>query len=274
MDNIWEEIVRLHREACPGMLITVIDKKGKGPSVVGGKMLVDGQGNHIGTVGGGELETLVLDNARELMARQEHGLEVYNLSGDDDGSGGHNLNMVCGGVITLFFEYLPARPVVYIMGVGHVGQSLSRLMKTLGWQVVEVDYRQPLSGADSSLHTVRLKEVIEAARANRESYVVVAGFSHQDDYEMLEAICQAGWQPRYIGLLASPKKCRAILNQLTQQLDKQVDLAMLHSPIGLDLGGKSPEEIALSIAAELQAIRYGKTGNKHLSRPYGLNLPV
>ncbi|MGE5462435.1 MAG: XdhC family protein [Syntrophothermus sp.] len=261
MQHIWEEICRMDREGCPGMLITVVDKKGQGPSTVGGKMLLDNQGYISGTIGGGELESMATAKARELMNREQHGLECYDLSGEPGGPA-VSLDMVCGGMITLFYEYLPAAPMVYIMGMGHVGSALSGLMKSLGWRVSNGDF-----------HAAHFQVMIEQGRSDAGAYVLVAGFSHQEDYAILDAIYRAGWQPCYIGLLASRKKHDFIAARLSEELGDAIDLSVLHSPVGLNIGGRQPQEIALSIAAELQAIRYGKAAHRHLSKPLHIGIP-
>lgn len=263
MQQIWEEIGRMHREGCPGMLVTVVDKKGQGPSTVGGKMLLDGKGNSSGSIGGGDLESMAKAKARELMDRGQHGLECYDLSGELD-KPAVSLDMICGGIVTLFYEYLPAAPIIYIMGLGHVGCALSALMKNLGWRVVGADY-QPAA---------RFQEIIQEGRTESDCFVLVAGFSHQEDYAILEAIYRAGWQPCYIGLLASKKKYDFLAARLIEELGDAIDLSILHAPAGLDIGGRQPPEIALSIAAELQAIRYGKARRRRLNQPLHINTPI
>lgn len=262
MKQIWEEIGRMYQEGCPGMLITVVDKKGQGPSTVGGKMLLDYQGRISGTIGGGELESMAAAKARELMNLEQHGLECYDLSGEAGGPA-VTLDMVCGGMVTLFYEYLPVAPIVYIMGMGHVSSTLSGLMKSLGWRVSNGDFQ-----------SAHFQEMMDQGRADIGCYVLVAGFSHQEDYAILDAIYRAGWQPRYIGLLASRKKHDFIVARLSEELGDAIDLSLLHSPVGLDIGGRQPQEVALSIAAELQAIRYNKAGNRHLSRPLYIATPI
>ncbi|MGE5391995.1 MAG: XdhC family protein [Deltaproteobacteria bacterium] len=261
MQQICEEIGRMYREGCPGMLVTVVDKKGQGPSTVGSKLLMDGQGIVRGSIGGGELESVAQARARDLMDRRQNGLEQYNLSGEPGGPA-VSLDMICGGTVTLFYEFLPVAPIIYILGMGHIGCALSHLMKRLGWRVTEADFRPE----------ARFQEMIEEGRNNPECYVIVAGFSHQEDYDMLEAVYRGGWQPRYIGLLASRKKHDFIAARLREQLGDAIDLSILFSPIGLDIGGKQPDEVALSIAAELQALRYGKQCHRHLSKPLNIGM--
>jgi xanthine dehydrogenase accessory factor len=262
MPSIWEEIIHLNNEGRDGILITVIDKKGQGPSVVGKKMLVDSSGAVVGSVGGGELEALAIKKAQELIIQQKHDIQIFNLSGDQPAPIGKNLNMICGGIITLFFEYLQVNPVLYIMGMGNVGRCLDNILGTLNWQIIRVNYREDIDNNKSKIK--KFTDIINDGAFSQGSFIVITGYSHEEDYQVLEGIYRAGWHPRYIGLLASTNKSRQMVDKLIQNLGTDIDLSILHSPVGLDIGGKAPEEIALSIAAEIQAIRYGKAQNRHL----------
>lgn len=274
MNDIWEEIIRLKRAAKDSILVTVIDKKGQGPSVVGHKMLVDRQGIVLGSIGGGELEYRAIEKAQELMSNKSHALESYNLSANQSGPG-KSLNMICGGMITLFFEYLPIRPVLYIMGAGHVGTCLAALMNKLDWQITLLDCRPEITrelADDCRILIGNGAEAIQNEAAPRGCFVLIAGFSHEADYQILKAIYLAEWQPGYIGLLASLKKARMMIEKLQEELGPDIDLSIIRSPVGLDIGGDTPAEIALSITAEIQAVRYGKCKNRHLGKTWGKNL--
>ncbi|PKM39740.1 MAG: hypothetical protein CVV03_12580 [Firmicutes bacterium HGW-Firmicutes-8] len=111
-------------------------------------------------------------------------------------------------------------------------------------------------------------EIINNEIIPDESYVVIAGYSHEVDFEVLRSIFKAKWSPRYIGILASPKKGGVIISKLKEEFGENIDLGKIYSPIGLDIGGESPEEIAISIIAEIQSLRYDKNGNKHLSEKW------
>ncbi|MGE5380258.1 MAG: XdhC family protein [Methylocystaceae bacterium] len=264
MVNVWEEIIRLHHEGHNGILVTVVDKKGMGPVVTGRKMLISDTGVTIGTVGGGELEARALKKAEELIIKQENALESFNLSGMQLGEADANLNMICGGSVTLFFEYLSIPPTIYIMGMGHVGCALADIMEKLDWRVVPIKYKsEPHHGSDR-YPAQALADFIEKGTPPAGAFVVIAGYSHDEDYQMLKAVYKAGWQPLYIGLLGSLHKSTMVVSKLVGELGNGIDLGVLHSPVGLDIGGNTPQEIALSIAAEIQSIRYGKTSNRHL----------
>lgn len=267
--NVHEEILAMQRKRLDGVLITVIECRGHGPSAAGKKMLLRGDGVRLGTVGGGELEQLAGARALELLKNKAHAVETYDLSGNPPAGTGRGIDMLCGGTVTLYFEYLPVRPVCYIFGAGHVGRSLLYLLKNLDYLTILVDNRPAAVGDLIGEPWVRVGEYTAVVRNEpdiADSYTVIAAYSHQVDLEILEAIYEAGLKPRYIGLLASPAKAAAILGCLGSRLGKDIDLSPIHAPAGLDIGGDSPEEIAVSILSEMQAVRYGREGHVHLGR--------
>ena len=112
------------------------------------------------------------------------------------------------------------------------------------------------------------REIMSQEIIPADSYVIIAGFNHEEDYEILKALYEAQWKPRYIGLLASRNKGRVIVDKLKKELGPDIDLGILYSPVGLELGGESPGEIAISILSEIQALRHQKNSNKHLSESW------
>ncbi len=243
MINIWGEIIRLYNTGHNAILITVIDKKGMGPSVVGSKMLIDDTGVAIGTVGGGELESLAIKKAQELMCRQKHSVDTYNLSGEQAKNTGTNLDMICSGTVMFFFEYLLAPPTVYIIGMGHVGRSLADVMGNLGWRIVPIEYKDRFASDSAGIPTRGFIDMVENEAPPEGAFIVITGYSHDEDYEVLEAIYRSEWKPVYIGLVASSRKSRLMVNKLVEKLGS-INLGILRSPIGLNIGGNSPEEIA------------------------------
>jgi xanthine dehydrogenase accessory factor len=174
--------------------------------------------------------------------------------------------MICGGRVTLYYEYIPVIPTVYLFGAGHVGTALVNLLKALDYKTILIEDKVD---AESHLpvHQIRTgncQEVVRAEKIPADSYVVIAGYSHEVDFDVLKAIYQAGWRPRYIGLLASTRKVRSFIPRLLEEVGEHIDLGILYSPAGLDIGGSSPQEIALSILCEVQSIRYERAGNRHL----------
>lgn len=267
--EIYREILKMADRGRAGVLITVIEKKGQGPAVVGKKLLLSDDGMTKGTIGGGELEYEAILKAREVLEQGNHCTQLYDLSGEERAGNHRTLDMLCGGMVTLFFEYIPIAPSVYILGIGHVGKHLLYHMENLDYRVTLMDDRpETVEGVSEECRVIigDFYEIVRGETIPKETYVVIAGYSHEVDYEILKAVYEAGWRPRYIGLLASSTKSKVIVSKLRDELGSSIDIDRIYSPVGLDIGGRSPEEIAISILSEIQAIRYGKIGNRHLNK--------
>lgn len=268
MTNIYKEIIKLQEQGQAGVLVTVTDKKGHSPAAIGRKMLVTEDGKTFGTIGGGELELLVDKKSMELLDLQKHHLEHISLDGEIPDNPG-NINMLCGGFLTLFYEYLPVRPCVYIFGAGHIGSALAHYLQILDFSATLIDPRMELIESMPPVHksvTAEYEEFIKAEQASPLSYIIIASYSHSEDYKILKAIYQTSWQPIYIGLVASRKKASTMVESLKEEISADIDLSPLYSPAGLDIGGSTPQEIALSLLAEIHSLRYKKKVLSHLTK--------
>jgi xanthine dehydrogenase accessory factor len=263
MDAIYEKLIELERGAGEGILVTVVGTSGSGPAGRHGKMLVTGDGQPLGTVGGGNLEHLAIQHALECLAGGPAGLETYDVGeGDPEAT---ETGMICGGAVTLLFERVGTAERLILFGAGHIGQALAKRVAGTGMAVEVVDERPDL-----------LARVPEATRRHTkrpetlgEAYVVIATHSHAIDYRVLRDLLSARELPRYVGVVASRRKRAQFLDRLEADLTRSVPRHLIYSPAGLDIGGGSPEEIAISIAAEIQAVRNGKTGHRHLDDYHG-----
>jgi len=260
MHDIYTELTELKHGKGAGVLITVVEKSGSVPTETGMKLLVYPGGKSAGTVGGGTLERMAIEKACQIFQTQTNDLVQYDLNAIAEK--GMRTDMPCGGTVTLFFEYFAPRDHVYIFGAGHIGKALVYHLKPLSYYVTVIDDRQDqleqIVDADQIIH-----DQFEKALANLEvvenSYFIIATYQHRYDSVVLKQIYQSGVHPRYIGLVSSRRKREVIFKELRAELRK-VNLKICHTPVGLDIGGATPHEIALSILAELQAVRYGKSG--------------
>lgn len=266
MRDIYEELIQMRQSGTDGILVTVTDKQGHGPAIVGKKLLVLANGNRKGTVGGGELEYSAIKKARELIEKKANCTQSYEFTDETSLRDYEKINMICGGRVTLFYEYIPTCPNIYIIGAGHVGRCLVEGLKNLDYRVTVIEERQEAVKGITDAHKVLIgdySKIIRNEKIPAESYVVITGYSHEVDYQILKSMYEAHWKPKYIGLLASPKKAKLIIAKIKAELGERADLSMLYSPVGLDIGGDTPEEIAISIVSEIQAIRYKKIRNPH-----------
>lgn len=264
---MYEKILALKNAGIDMVVVTAIEKHGEGPVEVGKKMLVSANGELMGTVGGGALEYYAVDKARELIKTRKHLKERYVLNDEEVIPNAKTLPMVCGGVVTLFYEFIGAKNHIIVFGAGHVAQALAPVLKTLQYHITVIDDRKPVidafKGADEKVHKPFVS-YIDDAGIKAGSIVVVCTPSHKHDYNVIHAIIKKQLKPKYIGMLCSEKKLVDYLEKTYEAFGKNVDLSNFYSPIGLDTGGSSPEAIAISIASEILAVEHGKKGHRHL----------
>lgn len=259
------------KKGIPCMTITVVKKTGEGPLDVGKKMLVTETGEAIGTVGGGAIEYEAREYCKQLIQEGKSDLKRYVLSEGKVLEDAETLPMACGGTATLFFEYIGVKAYVYIFGAGHVGQALARVLRTLGYHMTVIDEREEvIEGfryADRKVHQ-SFVDFIDEEGLRDNSYVIVCTPSHKYDYNVLHKIQEKKYKLKYMGMLCSKIKLEDYLSKTYDAFGGDIDLRNFYSPIGLDTGGGSPEEIAVSIAAEMLTIMYDKQGHNHMRGDY------
>lgn len=236
-------------------LVTVVACGGSVPAVVGAKMIVSRDGTS-GTVGGGALEKHAVDRAREILGGSGGAMLL-----DIDLAG---LGMACGGRISVFVEPHRAAPELWIFGLGHVGVEVVPLGAAVGFRVVAVDNRAELADPHRAPQAARVihSEYGAAARdIPAGAYAVIVTHGHAHDQEVLLELARRDPPLAYIGMIGSASKVPQALEHLRRSGVEPGP--NIFAPIGLDLGGGSPAEIALSIAAEILAVRHGKTDLPH-----------
>ncbi len=274
MSDIYEEILQLKKSGSAGVLITVVDKEGSSPADIGAKMLVLSPEKTKGTVGGGALEKEALKEAIKALKRRKSLLLKYSLGEDGQIVNAKKLGMMCGGNATLFYEYIGAKDKLYIFGAGHIGKALLYHLKNQNHLITIIDNREstladiedfskiPVSKILASDYQKLFKEINPSDVEG--SYVIVATHSHDLDYKVLKGIYQSEWKPKYIGVIGSLRKAETMVKNLLKELGKGIDLDILYIPVGLDIGGNNPDEIAVSIISEIQSLRYGKRDSNHM----------
>ncbi|MBN1233016.1 MAG: XdhC family protein [Candidatus Coatesbacteria bacterium] len=245
----------------PFMLVSITEIKGETPREPGTSMIININGEQEGTIGGGTLELLAREASMEFLAKNTSGKKKFDL-GFGKGTG---TDMICGGYVECFFLYFGSSPILVIVGGGHVGQAVHRQADILGYSVIIIDDRDITENNLAVKPLKHIKENWQDFLMNDpiidESYVVIATRGHKLDEEALKIILKRN--PLYIGMIGSNKKVTDTKKNLMNIGYKEEEMEKIFAPIGLDLGGGSPEEIALSILAEIQVVRNRKTG-KHL----------
>ncbi len=267
MIDIYEKLIEFKQKHIDMVLVTAVEKEGEGPVEVGKKMLVVDEHTFFGTVGGGALEHYAIQKALTLIKKRHHLTEKYLLDKGKVIEDTKTLPMVCGGQVTLYYEFIGFRNHVYLFGGGHVGRALAEVLKTLQFYVIMIDERKPIVDAFVDAHEkhhMRFIDYIKEHGIKEDSLVVVVTPSHTSDYHVINQIIEQQFKPKYVGMMCSIEKLKDYLKETYQRFGRDIDLSRFYSPIGLNLGGGSPEEIAISIASELLAIEHGKSEIKHM----------
>lgn len=225
----------------PAVLATVIEVKGASPAKVGAQIVLLSDRTTIGTVGGGKLEFSVLADAQTVLDQGQPLLTRYALTEE----GPHAIGTMCGGEVSVFIQPFLPPPQLIIVGGGHIGRPLKVMGETVGYEVITVDV-EPGRADIPELGAIHL---------TADTYIVLITTDHVSDETALRLVINS--PARYIGMIGSRNKCKTIFDHLRQDGIGEESLGRVYAPIGLDLGGPEPAEIAVAILAEVIAVRRG-----------------
>jgi xanthine dehydrogenase accessory factor len=254
--DIYEEIIRLRREGRKAALATIINVRGSIPSFESAKMLVRDDGSILGTIGGGCVEAEVWQAAREIMQSEKPQTLTFNLNNNPK----YDTGLVCGGTLDIFIE--PVLPVstLYIFGAGHIAWNLYKVARIAGFEVVVTDDRESYANRERfpdarDVYADEYEHVMAQLAPTESSYIVIVTRGHRDDMRVLRWAVET--PARYIGMIGSQRKVITTCKELEQEGIAAEKLARIYAPVGIDIGAITPEEIAISITAELIALRRG-----------------
>jgi xanthine dehydrogenase accessory factor len=240
----------------PVALVTIVRTQGSTPQRVGAKMLVYADGRTIGTIGGGCYEHDALGKAREALAGGPPRLVSYELADDL----AEDTGLICGGRMEVFIEPLEASPHLYLIGAGHVSRDLARAAHETGFRVTVVDDRQKFASAerfpDAEIVVDAIPDWLHRTAIPASAFVVILTRGHRHDLEALRAL--AARDLRYLGLIGSRAKVTRLFDALKAEGLPPECLRRVFAPVGLDIGAVTPAEIAVSILAEMIALRRGR----------------
>jgi xanthine dehydrogenase accessory factor len=256
--NIFKEIVKLQEENLSFAIVTIIKSKGSTPRHVG-KMVVKEDGSIIGTIGGGPSEKYTIGKAIEAIKNNKSEIIECMLNGDMEGG----FKVYCGGSITLFIEVIKKRPNLVIIGAGHVGLALARIAEGMDYNITIVDDREGYADeimypmAKNILIDLNIAKAIKKITFDLNTYVVIVT-KDVDESALREVIKN---DTHYIGMIGSKNKGIKIKEHLMSEGISKEKLDLVSVPIGLDIGAETPEEIAVSIMAEILKVKNNASGN-------------
>lgn len=256
MRDVTRALLHVLTSGRRGALATVVRVSGSVPQQPGARLLLAPDGATTGTVGGGAVERAVLDALGQCRQHGRPELVVYDLARD--------LGMCCGGRMEIFVEPVEAAQRLLVFGAGHVAKPTAELARRVGFAVTVVDDREELANRerfpDCELVLAEPREAAARIAPRAEDWVLIVTYDHRLDEEALDTFARL--PHRYLGLIGSRRKVLRILQRIASRGDLP-PLDRVFAPVGLDIGAVSPEEIAVSIVAELVAIRHGKAA-RHL----------
>jgi xanthine dehydrogenase accessory factor len=256
--SIYRALTELEEKNEPGALCTIIRSSGSTPRRATSKMLVYADGRILGTVGGGELENRVIQEALEAIHSGQPRLLEYSMTDTQRGDPG-----ICGGQLEVYVEPILPKPILVVLGVGHVGKAVVHLAKWLGFYVVVSDDRtelctpEAIPGADE-YHPVPMQELPQRTRITPWTYLVLTTRGSDVDSLGLPALLDT--PAAYIGVIGSRRRWAMTRKALLEAGISEALLGKVRSPIGLELNAETPEEIAVSIMAEIIMLRQGGDG--------------
>jgi xanthine dehydrogenase accessory factor len=261
--DLFEEIVRMRHAGERGALATIVHTNGSIPSYESSRMLVRDDGSIVGTIGGGCVEAEVWAAAKEVMLAEQPRKMTFNLNQD----AAYDAGLICGGTLEIFVEPILPQPLLYIFGGGHISSAVARIATASGFSVNVADDREAFSNTERFPMADKLFTTYEDAFAkivpNASSYLLIVTRGHRDDMRVLAWAVRT--DARYIGMIGSKRKVLSVYKALEKEGYSPEEFERVHAPVGLDIGALTPEEIAVSITAELIAVRRNAAGLSHKS---------
>ncbi len=238
-------------------LCTVIEKVGSGPRDVGAKMLVTEDGKNYGTIGGGNVERRVVEECLKAIKEGKSRKVTFSLN-KSQREGTVGTGMICGGELTVLADVIEPTPRIIIVGAGHVALPLAKLASTVGYEIVIMDDERKRANKEQfpmaqTIIAGDYNQILSTFTVAPSDAFVIAHGEPDHDYSALKWGLQQNLA--YVGLLGSKAKVKLLTDKLRAEGVKEEQFKLLHAPIGLDIGAVTPEEIGISILAEIIALK-------------------
>ncbi len=264
--DLFEEIVKMRRAGRRGALATIVHTNGSIPSYESSRMLVREDGSIAGTIGGGCVEAEVWAAAKEVMQKESPRKMVFHLNNEASYDNG----LICGGTLEVFVEPILPQPILYLFGGGHVSMAVAKAANAAGFAIGVVDDREAFANKERFPMAQEIyssyEEAFEKLHPNAASYLVIVTRGHKEDMRVLAWAVRT--EARYVGMIGSKRKVLSVYKALENEGYKPEEFERVYAPMGLEIGALSPEEIAVSIAAELIAVRRNVANAEHKKLKY------
>jgi len=256
--DVLEKGIQFLRSGKKVALCTVIEKRGSGPRDVGAKIVVTEDGEVVGTIGGGNMERILVEEALKSVKEGKSRRIVFSLHGDVEREGVVKTGLICGGEITIFIDVIEPKPRLIIIGSGHIGYPLAKLADILGFEIVIVDDNRELATKErfpmaKEILVGDFTKILDKIEVQPHDYVVIVYGEPEHDYLALKKMLEKG--VHYIGLLGSKVKVGKFKERLKNEGVSDDVFRNIYAPVGLDIGAQTPEEIGISVLAQIIKIR-------------------
>jgi xanthine dehydrogenase accessory factor len=252
--DVYEELLRLRKRGQKCALATIVQVRGSIPSYESAKLLVREDGSMIGTIGGGCVEAEVWNAARTVIETEQPKHLSFNLGQD----AAYDNGLICGGQLDVFVEPVLPVPDAFIFGAGHISKSISKIADLAGFSTTIIDNRENFANRErfpeaGEIYAEEYEEVFGKLSVNETSYLIIVTRGHRDDMRVLRWAVTTN--ARYIAMIGSKRKVISVIKELEKDGIPRDSFERVFAPMGLEIGAVSPEEIAVSVVAEMIAVR-------------------
>ena len=252
--DVFDELIRLRNLGQKCALATIVQVKGSIPSFESAKLLVREDGSLSGTIGGGCVEAEVWNAAREVIETGKPRHMSFSLGQD----AAYDNGLICGGQLDVFVECITPQPSVIIFGGGHISKSLAKVLNLAGFRVSVSDNRETYANQErfpeaEAVYADEYEDVYPKLTVNESTYIVIVTRGHRDDMRILRWAVTT--PSKYISMIGSKRKVISVIHELEKEGLPREAFDRVFAPMGLEIGAESPEEIAISVGAEMIAMR-------------------
>ena len=258
--DVYDELVRLRKLGQKAAIATIVQVRGSIPSYESAKLLVREDGSMVGTIGGGCVEAEVWNAAREVIETEKPKHLTFSLGQD----AAYDNGLICGGQLDVFVEPVVPLPQAFIFGAGHISKSLSKVLTIAGFETHVIDDREAFANRERFPEAAEVlageyEQIFPALNINEMSYIAIVTRGHRDDMRVLKWAVSTG--ARYIAMIGSKRKVLGVIRELEKEGIPRESFERIFAPMGLEIGAISPEEISISVAAEMIAVRRNAASN-------------